>query len=490
MNLQKVELGTPPTGVGGDDVRTSNTKTNANVDVLNLQATLTSGPSVTTGQDLQQIHVGKRVNFNIPAGQSIGLAPADQAGADALIYLRNAGAAVTPIWPGGANQGQPQQAFAQMAPGEACIFVTDGVGWSVYMRGRTWGYDEQVYGSLTVGNELHVNGPANFQNGISIPGGQILAPEGTQAAPGISFQNDGAPDTGFWHIADGKFATVANTIVLTTHQTSGVDYVVPLTQNGKQVWHAGNLGNPVSSGTGNKVYLSYSSGTLQLTIDSTGFGAFAMVSQNNTFTNVNTFSSWTYLLGNLPQNTIIKSNQTSSYLTFVTANGAAGNVRYDNTTFGFGMVNADASNWAALTVLTLTQASDLDLKTNIKPVRAVLPLLKTKRVVSYQFKVPQSEGGGLASPSIGVIAQEWQDDFPELIAVTGTDIDADGDAIAHQYDKDGVEIYGPKGKPASRKALGFNYGNAAAVALQGVIELQEALSAALDRIAALEAKST
>ncbi|VWC77638.1 phage tail fiber protein [Burkholderia aenigmatica] len=40
--------------------------------------------------------------------------------------------------------------------------------------------------------------------------GQILAAEGTVTRPGISFVNDGAPDTGLFHIADGVFAVTNN----------------------------------------------------------------------------------------------------------------------------------------------------------------------------------------------------------------------------------------------------------------------------------------
>ncbi|VWD07735.1 phage tail fiber protein [Burkholderia aenigmatica] len=40
--------------------------------------------------------------------------------------------------------------------------------------------------------------------------GQILAAEGSATRPGISFVNDGAPDTGFYHISDGVFAVANN----------------------------------------------------------------------------------------------------------------------------------------------------------------------------------------------------------------------------------------------------------------------------------------
>jgi hypothetical protein len=141
-----------------------------------------------------------------------------------------------------------------------------------------------------------------------------------------------------------------------------------------------------------------------------------------------------------------------------------------------------ASTFIPIVCSTVTQTSDEALKTDIAPVSGVLQKLRNKRTVSYTFKRDDNK-----TRHVGVIAQEWQSDFPELVVDAGVDIDADGDFIAHQYDASGNEIFGPSGKPESRRALGFNYGNASAVALQGVIELQAALDLALARIAALEA---
>ncbi|WP_423378155.1 phage tail protein [Burkholderia sp. LMG 32019] len=66
---------------------------------------------------------------------------------------------------------------------------------------------------------LHVNGKdvwhaGNLPNPAQTTGitmsGQFLAAEGTVNNPGISFVNDGAPDTGLYHIADGVFAVTNN----------------------------------------------------------------------------------------------------------------------------------------------------------------------------------------------------------------------------------------------------------------------------------------
>ena len=53
--------------------------------------------------------------------------------------------------------------------------------------------------------------------------GQVIVPEGTSSVPGLAFANDGAPDTGFYHISDGVFGATANTIPVATFQTAGVE---------------------------------------------------------------------------------------------------------------------------------------------------------------------------------------------------------------------------------------------------------------------------
>ncbi|WP_322089747.1 phage tail protein [Burkholderia sp. BCC1999] len=67
--------------------------------------------------------------------------------------------------------------------------------------------------NLVVGNGevWHAaNLPSPAQTTGMTMSGQILAAEGTVNKPGISFVNDGAPDTGFFHISDGVFAVTNN----------------------------------------------------------------------------------------------------------------------------------------------------------------------------------------------------------------------------------------------------------------------------------------
>ncbi|WP_315127216.1 hypothetical protein [Comamonas antarctica] len=58
--------------------------------------------------------------------------------------------------------------------------------------------------------------------------GQVIVPEGTRLAPGLAFANDGAPDTGFFHIADGVFGIACNTEHVASFRPEAVDFHRPL----------------------------------------------------------------------------------------------------------------------------------------------------------------------------------------------------------------------------------------------------------------------
>lgn len=52
--------------------------------------------------------------------------------------------------------------------------------------------------------------------------GQVLMPEGSLTRPGLAFDNDGAPDTGFVHLSDGIFSAVSNTQEVMRFQSNSV----------------------------------------------------------------------------------------------------------------------------------------------------------------------------------------------------------------------------------------------------------------------------
>jgi hypothetical protein len=60
-------------------------------------------------------------------------------------------------------------------------------------------------------------------NGNLLATNQIFVPEGTNTAPGLVFQNDGAPDTGLYHVSDGSFSATCNTTPVVNFTPNGVN---------------------------------------------------------------------------------------------------------------------------------------------------------------------------------------------------------------------------------------------------------------------------
>lgn len=240
---------------------------------------------------------------------------------------------------------------------------------------------------------------------------------------------------------------------------------------GKTPWDSGNLVSPWS--TANLANPATTDTTQTVTGAKTYSGA-------STFLGSAAFYGW----GGGSYTTSQVNIATATGLASIgfNSNGIGGVFRLDTGAAGFQFLNYNTTAYMNITCSSVAQTSDEALKTGITPLSGVLQKLRGKRAVSYALKADPDR------QHIGVIAQEWQADFPELVVDAGVDIDEDGDFVAHQYDKAGNEIFGPNGKPQSRRALGFNYSNASALALQGVIDLEAALSAALARIEALEAK--
>lgn len=60
--------------------------------------------------------------------------------------------------------------------------------------------------------------------------GQILLKEGSAAVPGLSFVNDGAPDTGLYHISDGVFGITCNAVPVAKYGVNSIYQYGTLTQ--------------------------------------------------------------------------------------------------------------------------------------------------------------------------------------------------------------------------------------------------------------------
>ncbi|MCA7953331.1 phage tail protein [Burkholderia seminalis] len=108
----------------------------------------------------------------------------------------------------GANESR-----MQIGPSGGYFFGTsNAAGFYLPSTGAMFAFDFAKKNLTVVGNEVwnagNLPNPAQT-SGITMSG-QILAAEGTVTRPGYSFVNDGAPDTGFFHIADGVFAVTNN----------------------------------------------------------------------------------------------------------------------------------------------------------------------------------------------------------------------------------------------------------------------------------------
>ncbi|WP_071335477.1 phage tail protein [Burkholderia contaminans] len=100
-----------------------------------------------------------------------------------------------------------------LGPSGGYFFGTgNAAGFYLPSTGAMFAFDFAKKNLTVVGNEVWNAGnlPNPAQTTGFIMTGQILAAEGTVDKPGISFVNDGAPDTGFFHISDGVFAVTNN----------------------------------------------------------------------------------------------------------------------------------------------------------------------------------------------------------------------------------------------------------------------------------------
>ncbi|TGN96128.1 hypothetical protein [Burkholderia sp. USMB20] len=214
-NLQKVNLGTAPTGVGGDSYRGSNVKANANVDVLNAQAALITGGAIYTPRAILPTEVGRRWGVSLAADGTINLPAAKSCPVDSVIMFRNASATTKVTLAVGAGSGDMFPATI-LYPGELLTVDTDGVNaWRVLMRGRSYLPDETVRGMLTTGG-ITTTGVAMFMGAAgnaaasTMGAGVVL---GANTGGDVVFKSPtAAADCGMWDIQSNDTAFSFRTI--------------------------------------------------------------------------------------------------------------------------------------------------------------------------------------------------------------------------------------------------------------------------------------
>ncbi|MDR5761961.1 tail fiber domain-containing protein [Caballeronia sp. LZ035] len=414
--LQKVNLGTPPTAVDGDTSRVANTKVNANVDVLAKQATLTSIAPLTAVRALTAADVGQRVTFSFTGAQTVPLPQASTCAADQILLLRNAGAAAVTL--SKATGSSDTIGLSKLNPGETALLDTDGTSkWSVLMRGRSNSDNESVNGILTASGGITANGVV-----ISAYASPIVYLNDTSASgfADVRFQSNG---TTRWSLQK----STANNFNFSRFDATGAF-----------------LDNPLSFAA------------------ATGVGAFT---QRPTFAGNTAWDS-----GNLtPANYMPKTGGTfTGAVTFPQSTAAGGLLigtggvlyLYDGGSGSIAMRTGGVSKFFTFDAVgngnavngSWINGSDARLKSEIVEIDSPLDRILALRGVFYELK----SNPGVRQ--VGVIAQEVQAQFPEVVSAMG-----------------GEDDY-----------LGVSYGNLVGPLIEAVKELSSKLDAANKRIDKLE----
>ncbi|WP_197523845.1 hypothetical protein [Burkholderia lata] len=161
-SLQKINLGTPPSGVDGDTVRAALAKVNTNSDVLSACVAL--GYNILSDNwTLAPSNVGTRFGLNMGAGgKSVKLPLASSVSVNACVHFFNVGPPVAIGF-----QGDDGSQINLLNTGDWATYVADGGKyWHVAERGRMLP-DEVVSGFLTVSKGLTVGGDLVVKGGVA-----------------------------------------------------------------------------------------------------------------------------------------------------------------------------------------------------------------------------------------------------------------------------------------------------------------------------------
>lgn len=457
--LQKIVLGEPPSGSGGDNNRVAHIKTNENFGVVERSTPLDLR-YLNDSTNLTPDDIGKRFGiWMAEPGKEVGFPLASSVPPNSCIHLFNVqGRVVIKFQAGDLSQ------LNVLNAGDWVKYVSDGVkNWHVAERGRMM-WDEVVGGKLTVGGDLSA--------AVQSDEGHLVLGK----MPGYFYGNSGS--VGWWSLdAGGSYQ-----YLLSDHTFRVNDEVVAVCDKGNALrfdwgkktagqlgatvdgkylgylWHSGNLAQPMTLDTPQYVGTKKTFTQAQeIAVGATGLHTQASLYLNG--------------MGGLSCLGFSGLNNTVGAQFRISSNTSVAELQ---------CVNYNATTFGVLTASNFNQASDRAFKSDIQTLENVMARLRGKRGVTFLQK-SSPEAGRQA----GVIANEWWD-FPELLG-EGPEIDEDGDFIVRQYDESGKEIFGESGPPKGRPSLTFRYTNAVGVLLAGLLETDAALQDALARIAKLEA---
>ncbi|WOD19844.1 tail fiber domain-containing protein [Paraburkholderia kirstenboschensis] len=482
-SLQKVVLGTAPTGTDGDAVRTAFTKINSNVDVFNSQAALASATGITSAQALTVAHVGKRINIALASAGVINLPAASACGADNVLLLRNIGATVVTL---AITAGSGDTvALSKLNPGESALMDTDGIhAWNVITRGRSNSDNEVVNGNCTVGGSETVGGNLSVTGTLTQTGLATLtggASFGASSQATISsagaYSGTGLTLTGAQARIVGDFSSGGkNQTLLQTSAANGGTTVgaIPNGTGSTAGFYSWNAADPTNakflamytSGAGSYIYSGGAGSSIN-----TGNPLYFFVASQSTFAmmvdpsgNVNIGPSQTSITPGLTVSSsanyaslAIRNNLAPAGKYWLVGPNAANNIVVFNQGAGGCYIVDGSTSWAG--------QSDSRLKNVRSSLTGVLDAVISISTVRYTWKSDDdhAEALGEANDSrvhIGVIAQDVQAHFPEI-----------------------VDVVDPE-----KGYIGVQYPQLATVAIAAIKELKGQLDAALARIAVLEAK--
>lgn len=232
--LQQINLGAIPDGAGGDTNRIANSRTNANMSIMDACVPLgyqILGASKTLGP----ADVGTRIGlFFQQAGGSIVFPLANTVRQNGVIHFFNIGFAVTVGF-----QGNDNASITRINAGDCVTYVSDGSSyWHVAERGKV-GADEVVIGALSVGGSLSVN--RSGTEGDLLLGGNDGYYYGTPNSAGWYSPTKGS----FYYNFANQTFNIPNLAVAGSASVVGAASVGSLKVNGNTAWDAGNF-NPAN----------------------------------------------------------------------------------------------------------------------------------------------------------------------------------------------------------------------------------------------------
>jgi hypothetical protein len=409
-SLQKVVLGTPPTAVDGDTVRTANTKANANVDVLNTQAALTSATGITTAQALTSAHIGKRINIALAAAGVINLPSASTCTADSVLHLRNTGTTVVTL---GITAGSGDTvALSKINPGESVLLDTDGAhAWNVLMRGRTNSDNETVNGNCTViGNET--------VGGTLTASGDVFRSGTAGTSRGVWFQTAASNR---WFVYAGQDAesgsNAGSTLYFARYSDTGAYVDAPLSINRATGVVATTL-RPTFAGN-----TPWDSGNFTPT-------NYAALASANAFTASATFGGTAWIGATLSARNSANTYAVSAYASNQTAGAFI--ARTDNASiplmvwcFGSTVVGTVTTNG---TTTSYGTTSDYRLKTNYAAIAN--PVATLARIKFYEGEFNAAPG----TKAHYVLAHELQEVLDYAVSGAKDAVNEDGEIVPQLVD--------------------------------------------------------